>query len=66
MRISKVHDVAWKCFPDSSRKAAVARLRRWIRADQALYNALLKTGYRQGQRRFTPSQVEVIRKMIGM
>lgn len=60
-------EVAWMLSPDlHSASAALNRLSRWIKGDQALYYALRETGYSDSQRIFTIKQVQLLHEYIGL
>ena len=52
-------------FANSTPKAATTHLKRWIRRNEPLKNELAETGYKEGQRVFTPRQVELIFRHLG-
>lgn len=52
-------------FPELASHPACNRLRRWIIRCVELHDKLLKTGYRPGQRIFTPRQVGLIIHYLG-
>lgn len=58
-------EVAMRCFDDSPNPiVAVARLKRWLRADPQLLRELEASGYRPRVRFFTPRQVRILRKYL--
>lgn len=52
-------------FANSTPKAATTHLKRWIDRNESLKNELAETGYKEGQRVFTPRQVELIFRYLG-
>ncbi len=57
--------VACQCFSDSRPEIAVARLRRWVHSDPEMRRDMQRAGYRPYSRRFTPKQVDVLRRYFG-
>lgn len=45
--------------------SAARALRRWINYNRSLKQALVASGWTEGQRRFTPLQVELIARHLG-
>jgi hypothetical protein len=58
-------ELAQAYAPHITPASAVNRLAAWIRHNEALYRALLDTGYRPTQQLFTPRQVELIFQHLG-
>ena len=58
-------ELAMAYAPEISPTSAVNRLKLWIRHNGELYEALLKTGYRDRQRLFSSRQVELIFEFLG-
>ncbi|MCI7356140.1 MAG: DUF4248 domain-containing protein [Parabacteroides sp.] len=52
-------------FANCSPRSATTQLRRWIKRNQSLKNELTETGYKEGQRVFTPRQVELVFRHLG-
>lgn len=52
-------------FPGSVSQSASVQLRRWIKLNKLLTEALAKTGLVNRQRLLTPRQVELIFKHLG-
>ena len=45
--------------------SATTHLKRWIDRNESLKNELTETGYMEGQRVFTPRQVELVFRHLG-
>ncbi len=58
-------ELAAMYFANSTPKAATTNLKRWIDRNESLKNELAETGYKEGQRVFTPRQVELIFRHLG-
>lgn len=52
-------------FPLSSAQSATTQLRRWIRMNKALMEALEETGYTRKHKWLTPRQVGLIVQHLG-
>ena len=52
--------------PSLQPASALKALHRWIEYNQALTDALHSTGWRKGQRKFTPLQTEQVIKHLGI
>ena len=52
-------------FTNSTPRAAITQFRRWIDRNESLKNELTETGYMEGQRVFTPRQVELVFRYLG-
>lgn len=53
-------------FPGSASQSASVQLRRWIKLNKLLTEALAETGLVSRQRILTPRQVELIFKHLGV
>ena len=58
-------ELATMYFANCSPRSATTQLRRWIKRNQSLKNELTETGYKEGQRVFTPRQVELVFRHLG-
>ncbi|MFR9001632.1 MAG: DUF4248 domain-containing protein [Parabacteroides merdae] len=58
-------EVAGMYFPGSVSQSASVQLRRWIKLNKLLTEALAETGLVNRQRLLTPRQVELIFKHLG-
>ena len=58
-------ELATMYFVNCSPRSATTQLRRWIKRNQSLKNELTETGYKEGQRVFTPRQVELVFRHLG-
>ena len=59
-------ELAAMYFANSTPKAATTHLKRWIDRNESLKNELTETGYiMEGQRVFTPRQVELVFRYLG-
>ena len=57
-------ELAAMYFANSTPKAATTHLKRWIDRNESLKNELTETGYIEGQRVFTPRQVELVFRSV--
>lgn len=57
--------VAMQYFPDDRYDTASRKLRRWIRDDPPLQEALRRTGYRTTQRHFTETHLNLLKEYFG-
>ncbi len=58
-------DIAQHYFPSTTAVLSVAKMHRWILADNSLYNALLRAGYRNGMHHFTPKIIKTFVRFFG-
>lgn len=58
-------ELAMLYAPSLTQQSAVNRLTEWIRANPALTESLLRSGYRPHQRLFTSYQVRLIVEALG-
>ena len=58
-------ELAAMYFANCSPKSATMHLKRWIDRNDSLKNELAETGYKEGQRVFTPRQVELVFRHLG-
>ena len=58
-------ELAQLYFPQITKQSATIQLRRWIRINEKLREALIASGYRRWQKILTPKQVEIIIHFIG-
>ncbi len=66
MRIYGHQEIAMLFFPDIQPKSASAQLRKWITRDDELMGELKVTGYRKGQRVYSPLQATIIFDHLGV
>ena len=52
-------------FANSTPRAAITQFKRWIDRNDSLKNELTEAGYEEGQRVFTPRQVELVFRHLG-
>lgn len=65
IRAYGIQELALLYFPFSAPASASCQLKRWINLNTALYNDIIKAGYRTGQRILTPRQVGIITTHLG-
>ncbi len=57
--------IAMRYFPDDNFATASRKLRRWIRDDPPLNEALRRVGYHTSQKYFSQAHFEVLKEYLG-
>lgn len=67
MKIQALHlkEIAGIYFPNSTPRSANTQIKRWFMYNKALMKALSDAGYVNGQRVFTPKQVQLVFEYLG-
>lgn len=65
IRTYGVKELALLYFPNNLPASAVSQLKKWIKKNADLLNALVQAGYTSCQKIFTPLQVAILIRYLG-